>query len=297
MYYLIYVPLLLLSLLPLRALYILSDLISFFLFRVFGYRRKVIEENLLTAFPEKTVEERRAIARKFHRSFTDSFIETIKSLSVTKDFYDKHCEADFSIFDELEAENLSSQMHACHQFNWEWISLHWSLHFKQPLAVVYMPISSKPIDKLFYKLRTKYGATYLPATGVRNALVAWRKKLHCLVLIADQKPASAGSSYWLNFFGKPTPFITGPEKNAMLKRCPVVFGKAYKISRGKYGTSLTLACKDASSLKPGELTMMYRDFIEDAIRTYPDMYLWSHHRFKHEWEEGYRHLWIDRKPV
>jgi KDO2-lipid IV(A) lauroyltransferase len=299
MYYLIYVPLFLLSLLPLRALYVLSDTISFFLFRVFGYRRKIIEGNLFIAFPEKTIEERKAIARKFHRNFTDSFMETIKSLSAPKSFYDKHCAADFSVFHELEAANLSSQMHACHQFNWEWVSLHWSLHFRQLLAVVYMPIASKPIDKLFYKLRTKYGAAYLPATGPgsRQAMMALRKKIHCLVLIADQKPASAGSSYWLNFFGKPTPFITGPEKNAVLKKCPVVFGKAHKTGRGKYGTTLILACKDASLLKPGELTLMYRDFIEQAIKENPDMYLWSHNRFKHEWEEGYRHLWIDSKPI
>jgi KDO2-lipid IV(A) lauroyltransferase len=297
MYYLIFVPLFLLSLLPLRALYVLSDVISFLLFRVFGYRRKVIEENLLTAFPEKTVEERKTIARKFHRNFTDSFIETIKSLSLPRGFYDKHCTTDFSVFDELEEQNISCQMHACHQFNWEWISLYWSQHFKQPLAVVYMPISSKPVNKLFYNLRTKYGATYLPATGSRNALIAWRKKTHCLVLIADQKPASAGSSYWLNFFGKPTPFITGPEKNARLKKCPVVFGRAFKTGRGKYDTSLTIACKDASLLKPGELTIMYRDYIEDAIRKQPDLYLWSHQRYKFDWNDGYRHLWIDTKPI
>lgn len=296
MYYLIYVLAFLLSLLPLQALYILSDTISFFLFRVFGYRRKVIESNLLIAFPEKTVEERKSIARKFHLNFTDSFIETIKSLSAPKSFYDRHCNTDFSVFDALAAENKSCQFHACHQFNWEWISLYWSIHFKQPLAVVYMPISSKPLDRLFYKLRTRFGAIYLPATS-KGALFSLRKKTHCLVLIADQKPASAGSSYWLNFFEKPTPFITGPEKNAVLKKCPVVFGRAFKTGRGKYKSELTLACTDASLLEPGELTVIYRDFIEEAIRSAPDMYLWSHNRFKFEWQEGYRHLWIDEKPI
>lgn len=296
MYYLIYGPLYLLSLLPLKLLYVLSDVLSFLIFRVFGYRRKVIETNLEIAFPEKTIAERKTIAGKFHRNFTDTFVETIKSLSAPKSFYDNHCNTDFSIFDKLAAENKSCQFHACHQFNWEWISLYWSIHFKQPLAVVYMPISSKPLDRLFYKLRTKFGAIYLAATS-RSALLSWRKKTHCLVLIADQKPASAGSSYWLNFFGKPTAFITGPEKNAVLKKCPVVFGRAIKTGRGKYTSFLELACEDASLLKRGELTVMYRDFIEQAIRLQPDMYLWSHKRFKFEWQEGYHHLWIDTKPV
>jgi len=296
MYYIIYVPLYLLSLLPLRALYVLSDGIGFFLFRVFGYRRNVIETNLYIAFPEKTDVERKAIARKFHQNFADSFIETIKSLSVSKSFYDKHCKADFSIFEKLAAENKSSQMHACHQFNWEWINLHWSLHFKQPLVIVYMPVSSKPLDRLFYNLRSKYGTHLIPATNSRAGFVAWRKKLHCLTLIADQKPAAPKFTYWLNFFNRPTPFIYGPEKNAMMKKCPVVFGQAVKTGRGQYESRLTLACTDASLLKSGELTLMYRDFIEDIIRQQPDMYLWSHKRFKFEWNDEYADLWIDKVP-
>lgn len=298
MYYLIYGPLFLLSLLPLRVLYVLSDIISFLLFRVFGYRRNVINGNLLIAFPEKSIEERNSIKRKFHRNFTDSFIETIKCLSASKAFYDKHCKADFSLFDQFASENISCQMHACHQFNWEWINLHWSLHLKQPLVIVYMPITSKPLDRLFYTFRTKYGTHMLSATEARKAFVAWRNKTHALALVADQKPAAPKYAYWLNFFSKPTPFVIGPEKNAIGKKCPVIFGRASKPARGKYEATLVLACKDASLLKPGELTVMYRDFIEEAIRQSPDMYLWSHKRFKYEWnEEEYSHMWIDKDPI
>lgn len=297
MYYIIYIPLYLLSLLPLRMLYLISDLVSFFLFRVFGYRRAVIEGNLAIAFPGKTIAERKKIARKFHRNFTDSFIETIKCLSASKNFYDKHCVTDFSVLNRLADENKSCQLHACHQFNWEWINLYWSVHMKQPLAVVYMPITSKPIDKLFYNLRARYGTVLMPATDVKRAFVALSKKTHCLALVADQKPAGPAFNFWLNFFNKPTPFLMGPEKNAMIKKCPVVFGRAFKTSRGHYETSLTLACEDASKLKPGELTQMYRDYIEDAIRLQPEMYLWSHKRFKFEWKDDYRNLWIDDQPA
>jgi KDO2-lipid IV(A) lauroyltransferase len=297
MYYLIYVPLFLLSLLPLRVLYVLSDIISFFLFRVFGYRRKVIDVNLSIAFPEKSIAERKAITRKFRRNFTESFIETVKCLSVSKSFYDKHCTADFSLLDQLAAQGTSCQMHACHQFNWEWINLHWSIHTKQPLVIVYMPISSKPVNRLFYNFRTKYGTHMLSATESRKGFVAWRNKTHCLGLIADQKPATPLYNYWLYFFNRPAAFLTGPEKNAAMKKCPVIFGRAVKMGRGQYDSRFTLVCKDASLLKPGELTLMYRDFIEDAIRQQPDMYLWSHKRFKFEWKEEYRSMWIDTKPV
>lgn len=297
MYYLIYIPLFLLSLLPLRVLYILSDIISFFLFRVFGYRRKIIEGNLAIAFPEKNIRERKAVAHKFHRNFTDSFIETIKCLSSSKNFYNKHCKTDFTLFDQLNAADKSCQVHACHQFNWEWINIYWSIHIKQPLVVVYMPVSSKPLDTLFQNLRKKYGTYLLPATNMKNAFVSWRNRTHCLALVADQKPATPQYSNWLYFFNKPSPFVTGPEKNARAKKCPVVFGRVFKTARGKYETELIKACEDASLLQPGELTLMYRDFIEDAIRKQPEMYLWSHKRFKFEWNNAYENLWIDQKPL
>lgn len=296
MYFLVYIPLYLLSLLPLRMLYVLSDVLAFIFFRVFGYRRKVIEENLRIAFPDKSEGERIRIARKFHRNFTDSFIETLKCLSVPKSFYDRHCKADFSIFNRLAVENKSCQMHACHQFNWEWINIHWSIHLKQPLVIVYMPISNKTIDKLFYNMRTKFGTVLLPATNMRNALVAWRKRTHCMALIADQKPALPEASNWLYLFNRPTAFLKGPEKNAVLKKCAVVFGRTIKPARGKYEAILELACEDASAYKPEEIARMYRDFIENAIRQQPDMYLWSHKRFRFQWDEAYKDRWIDDRP-
>lgn len=297
MYYILYGFLWLFSLLPLPVLYLLSDFVSFILFRVFGYRRHVIENNLLIAFPEKTNEERKAIAKKFHRNFTDTFIETLKALSKGEKFFNRHCQIDIAVLDRLAAEGKNCQMHACHQFNWEWINLHWATHTKQPLVVVYMPVANKAIDKLFYNLRTRYGTVMLPATDIRNTFAVWRNKLHVLALVADQKPGDPSHSHWLNFFNHPTPFVTGPERNARAKKCAVVFGQAMKTGRGKYNTVMTLACEDASLLQPGELTQMYVKFIEKIIRQQPEMYLWSHKRFKFEWNSSYKHLWIDTIPA
>ena len=50
-----------------------------------GYRKKVIRENLLHAFPEKTEEERLEIERKFFRNLTDSFAEIIKMYTISKE--------------------------------------------------------------------------------------------------------------------------------------------------------------------------------------------------------------------
>jgi len=64
--------------LPFWLLYGLSDLIRFFLFSLFGYRKKVVLENLRNSFPEKSEEEIGRIARKFYKNLTEIILEVVK---------------------------------------------------------------------------------------------------------------------------------------------------------------------------------------------------------------------------
>ena len=91
MYYIVYGFLWLLSLLPLRVLYLFSDAIYVLVYYVIGYRRKVVLDNLAIAFPEKSETERKRIAKRFYRNFIDTFIETIKLITASKEFILKRC--------------------------------------------------------------------------------------------------------------------------------------------------------------------------------------------------------------
>src|SRR3546814_19941567 len=73
----------LLSLLPFRVLYVLSDLGYVLLYHIIGYRKAVVFNNLKNAFPEKSKEERRQIERKFYRFLPDLLVEAIKLRSIT----------------------------------------------------------------------------------------------------------------------------------------------------------------------------------------------------------------------
>ena len=66
--------------------------------------------NLTIAFPEKTEEERAAIAKKFYKNFADSFIETLKLFSASNAFIKKHFTGDFSVYDPLNEEGLRYQI-------------------------------------------------------------------------------------------------------------------------------------------------------------------------------------------
>ena len=73
MYHLVYAFFYLLSLLPWCIAYIVSDFMAFLLQYVVRYRKQVIENNLMIAFPKISVQERKKIVTKFYQNFTDSF--------------------------------------------------------------------------------------------------------------------------------------------------------------------------------------------------------------------------------
>jgi KDO2-lipid IV(A) lauroyltransferase len=287
MYHLVYAFLYLLSLLPLRLLYLLSDFAYVIIFHLIGYRKAVVFNNLAIAFPQKTEEEKTAIAKQFYKNFADSFIETIKLFSASDEFIKKRFTGDFSVFDTLYEKGLKCQIHSGHYFNWEYANLSIPLHLKQKLLTVYMPITNKAFDKSFIRMRAKTGALLLPATQLRSAILPFRNQQYVLALVADQNPGNIHNNYWLPFFGRPTPFLKAPESGARRGNIPVVFCHFYKVKRGYYKINFTLSEESPAQTEAGEITRKYVAYLENAIRQYPDMWLWSHRRWKHEWKEEY----------
>ena len=287
MYYLVYGLLYLLSLLPLRVLYFISDFAYFIIYHIAGYRKKVVFYNLSIAFPEKPDNERKQIAKSFYRNFTDNFIETIKLISAGKEFIKKHYSCDTGLFEDLYQQGKKCQVHLGHNFNWEIANLAMAFYTPYTLLTVYMPINNKLMDRLFRKIRSKTGAVLLPATKMRTAILPWRDRQYLLALVADQNPGVPSRGYWINFFGKATPFVTGPEKGARANNTAVVFINFTKTKRGHYQAHPKLSPLAPSSLPEKELTKIYIQYLDSVIRANPEMWLWSHRRWKHEWKPEY----------
>jgi Kdo2-lipid IVA lauroyltransferase/acyltransferase len=287
MYYLVYGSLYLLSLLPLRALYLLSDLAYFFVYRVARYRKLVVLQNLSIAFPEKTEAERKEIARKFYLNFTDNFVEMIKLLSVGQRFLDKHFIGDPQMFKSVYEGGKKCQVHLGHNFNWEIASLGMCYRTPFQYLAVYMPVTNKAIDRLLLKLRSKTGARMLAATKMRSAMLPYRDEQYLLALVADQNAGVPSKAYWFNFLGRPAPFVKGPEKAARSSDAAVIFAFLTKKKRGHYLAHFHLATMDPSSLPETELTKKYVEYLEGVIRANPEMWLWTHRRWKHEWKPEY----------
>ena len=84
-YYFFYSLFWLISLLPLRVLYWVSDAVYPIVYYVARYRRKVVRQNLKESFPDKSAQELREIERKFYHVFCDYFVEDIKAFSMSKE--------------------------------------------------------------------------------------------------------------------------------------------------------------------------------------------------------------------
>ena len=295
MYFLTYGFLYCISLLPSFILYGLSDFAYFIIYYIIGYRKQVVYNNLNIAFPEKSITEKKSIAKKFYRNLTDTFIETISLLSMSEKSFLKRNDFDLEEVILLAKKGKSIQFHSGHQFNWEYANWVIAKHIPIPFIGVYMKISNKAIDKIFYNLRSKQGTVLVATNEFKNKMHQLLKQQYSIGLAADQNPGNPSNAYWLNFFNRPVPFVTGPDKGGIKNNTAIVFVRLEKIKRGKYRLVTKLITENACEFKEGKITLLYRDFLEESIKANPDNYLWSHRRWRWEYNESFADKWIDDK--
>jgi KDO2-lipid IV(A) lauroyltransferase len=285
MYFVIYSLLYLISLLPWRVLYIFSDGIAFLLKHVIKYRVDVVHQNLIIAFPNKTEKERKQIAYDFYQQFTDSFIETIKLLSISDKTFQKRFTSNVEVLNNLYPTGQSVQIMAGHFFNWEFANWGVAKYGKYPFLAVFMPLSNKVFSKLIYDLRARYGSILIPATNFRSQFHKYANEgSYAMALAADQNPGNPLQAYWVNFFGRLTPFVKGPEKGAKLNNTAQVFVHFYRTKRGYYHSQYELMTISPNYFKDGQLTALYVKVLEEKIKENPSNYLWSHRRWKYTYD-------------
>jgi Kdo2-lipid IVA lauroyltransferase/acyltransferase len=297
MYYIIYGLLYLMSVLPFWLLYLLSDFVAFLLYHVFGYRRKVVMHNLSIAFPEKSMQEKKAIAKKFYHNLTDTFLETVKMISLSNKEFEKRCTIEIAAVNEIAAKGISIQLHSGHQMNWEYMNWILAKNLSIPWVGIYQPISNKALNKIFYQFRGRYNTVLVSTREFKSKMHQLMKKQYALGLAADQNSIHE-RGYWQYFFSKPVPFVTGPEKGAIRNKTAVVFFNVVRgKKRGYFHFETTVITENAAGMERGVLTRMYRDFLEQVIREHPDNYLWTHRRWRHNYSPEFEKNWIDTRPL
>lgn len=291
---LVYVVLFGVSLLPLRVLYGLSDALTFLNFHLIGYRKQIVLSNLDCAFPEKSIQEKRRIAKKFYSNFFDTLVESVKLISSDNRLIDRMFVVDPDMLKIFRSTRKNIQIHAMHNFNWEIVNLGAAREFNLPFLGVYQPITNPFFEALFKKIRTRTGTVLIPANDFKNNFLPYQDKQYVIALVADQNPGHPAKAWWANFFGRPAPFVRGPETAAISRDNLVVFANFYKLKRGVYTFEAELFTDDTSTLREGEMTLKYIQYLERIIRLRPDNYLWSHRRWKHPYKPEYAELALEQ---
>ncbi len=286
MYYLLYLALYPISLLPFRLLYLLSDFIYFVLFRMIGYRKEVVHSNLSISFPEKSTHEIEVITKKYYSNLCDSIVETIKMISISKEELDKRMKCNWEVFDSMTTQNRNGQGYMSHQFNWEWGTLICNWHVPRRFTGLYMPLTNAAFEKLFLTIRGRAGMKLVRVQDMQKEMTTIQNDKTLWGFIADQNPSDPKRVSWNDFLNRKTAFFKGPEFVARRYNNLVYFGEIIKLKRGYYEIKMKLAFENPKETKEGELTEAYVRFLEDSIKRQPENWVWSHRRWKHTYPEN-----------
>ncbi len=283
-YYIFYVTNWLITLLPLRVLYLVSDFLFLILYYFPSYRRKIVAQNLRNSFPEKSDKELAAIEKKFYRHLADLFVEILKLTHMDRAKSMDHMKiTNQELLDRLYRENRDVVAVIGHYNNWEWLkSLIYHTDFQT--VTIYKPLQNKRFDRFMLDLRRKGGMILTPMSHIVREIVESRqkKRLSIYSFITDQTPPVTELKYWTTFLNQDTPVFLGVEKIASKYDMAVVFFNVKKIKRGYYNYTVELLFEHTAGLPEHIITERHVRRLEEVIKENPEYWIWSHRRWKHK---------------
>lgn len=271
------------SLLPFPLLYLLSDGIYILIYRVLGYRKAVVLTNLRNSFPEKDEAEIRDIASRFYRWFCDLTLETLKTLTVTPQAMRERVSFEgMGILEDYAKCKQSVILVLGHFGNWEFAGARYSQEKTIPqLYVIYHPLHNKGFDRLMHYMRTRHGTRLYTMRETSKSMIRDRQLLTATAFIADQTPAPE-RAYWMTFLNQDTPVFLGTEALARKLGHPVIYISITRPRRGYYRMVVETLVSDPKNTREGEITEIHTRRLERDIQDHPDLWLWTHRRWKHK---------------
>lgn len=272
-----------LGIFPFFLLYQLSNLFYILLYRIFGYRKKVIIQNLKGCFPEKSDQEIALLIPSIYKNLTDNIIEGIKAFTMTrKQVLKRHKILNPEIIEPYYKSGKSIIAVTGHYCNWEWGTLSASLQLDFTIVGLYKPLSNRWIDSFMRWSRSRYGTILAPINETSLTFNKLKDTPTVYLMAADQSPSrkQKDNAYWINFMGRETAFLHGPEKYARANNYPVVYIDVQRKKRGFYEIELSLLTDKPAELKEGEITTLFANKLETVIYNEPSNWLWSHRRWK-----------------
>lgn len=280
---LVYPILWLISKLPFRVFYLVSDCVYALVYYVIGYRKKIVRHNIAIALPHLSEKERLEIEKKFYHHLCDMFLEMIKTMAISqKEMEKRFVFTNLELYQELEKKGKSIALICAHYASYEWaISMNYHITFEG--FGIYKKLSNKYFDKLVKDIRSKFKATLINTRETIPTIEKNARTNHLGVygFASDQSPQVGKASHWTEFMGIKVPIHTGAEMLAKRFDMNVIFLKNKKVKRGYYEATFELMFDNPKEVPDYQISDEFLRRVEKQIHEAPEFYLWTHKRWKH----------------
>jgi Kdo2-lipid IVA lauroyltransferase/acyltransferase len=244
----------------------------------------MVSKNIRNSFPDKNKHEIQLIIKKFYRHFFDVMVENIKLITISdKALLKKVTFKNFDIFDHYYQQKQSVITVLGHYGNWEFTTTMAS-RIKHQNLTLYKPLNNQFIDRLMIKTRSRYNLIPVPMNLALRVINEYNNKQTAIAVgfIADQRPMRKDIQYWTRFLNQETPVLLGIEKISKKYNYPVVFIKNTKTKRGHYCLEAIEIVSNPQNEAEYQITEKHLRTLEAIINEQPELWLWTHNRWKHE---------------
>lgn len=256
--------------------------LSYAILRLLRYRRKVMMDNLHRSFPDKTEQELKKICDKAYYNLAEQIINTISQAGISQ----KEMLHRLQMPNAEEVRKLIDGRSVIfllgHYGPWE-AGLAVSIAIPElQLVGVYHALKNQVIDELLKRIRIKPNIELVEMKRVTRYFLDNRGNFPmALGLIADQNPTYRSNMPWYKFLHQWTAFFDGGEMLATKYKLPVYYFSPRRIKAGHYKGIFTLIHDGVEPIEQYTITERYVRMLEKDIIEHPEMWMWTHRRWKH----------------
>ncbi len=260
---------------------VVKRIVCFTIYKVVGYRRKVVKANLRRVFPAASVSDIGKMEAAFYVNLSDILVESVMSLFISRSFLltrVKVVNPDF--FGELHEKHIPTFFLGGHIGNWEWGGMAAGNFSPMYNVAVYLPLKNKWADKFMRKVRKRLTKVdvLIPSSRLYRYLASSRIPFQVYIL-SDQSPPK-NKYVRVPFFDIPTAFFSGTPRMIQKLGAAVVYLETRRVRSGYYEVRLLMLHENGASVSEEAMLKSYAAALESSVMKNPADWLWSHKRWK-----------------
>lgn len=241
-------------------------------------RRKVIEKNIATCFPELNDDQQTQLINQNYRETGMMVSQTLRTFLNDADFpY-----ADLTIKGAEHLEQALAKQQGVLLVSGHFTALDVggrAICERYPVAGVYRPHKNPVQEYVVTKSRLKYAEKMFTRDELKGIIK--HLKSGGIVWYAPDQDYRRGQSVFVDFFSTPASTITATHQLARISKCQVMTYAVKRIDQAPYyELEISAPLTDFPSKDPIHDTQKVNQAVEQLVKQAPEQYLWLHKRFK-----------------